>query len=84
MNIYVLGYQVFLTSLVKQEVDGLPRGLKSAFSLHQPSSTTSYHTLPVTSLLRAVVDELCTVGKQGEFVVLIIIIPTHFGISAVI
>jgi len=64
----ILVYRVFLSSLVKQEVDMLPRGLKSAFSLRQQSSASSYHSLPVTSVLRAVVDDLRSVGKQGRHV----------------
>ena len=57
---------MFLSSLVKQEVDLLPRGLKSSFSLRQQSSASSYHSLSVTSVLRAAVDELRSVGKQGR------------------
>ena len=62
----LLDYRVFLSSLVTQEVDDLPRGLKSAFSLRQQASASSYHALPITSLLRAVVDDLRSVGKHGK------------------
>jgi len=59
-------YGAFLTSLVTQDVEMLPRGMKSAFSLRQQSSATSYHSMPVTSVLRAAVDELRSIGKHGS------------------
>ena len=62
----LLDYGVFLSSLVQQEVDTLPRGMKSAFSLRQKSSATSYHSLPITSVLRAIVDDLRHLGRHGS------------------
>ena len=43
----------------------LPRGLKSAFSLQQKSPAANYHSLPITSILRAIVDDLRCTGKPG-------------------
>jgi len=48
-------------------VDSLPRGLKSTFSLQRQSTATAYHSLPVTSVLRAVVDDLLSIGKLGSY-----------------
>ena len=61
----MLDYRVFLSSLVRQEVDLLPRALKSAYTLRQQSARGHVHSLPVTSVLRAAVDELRSVGKHG-------------------
>jgi len=61
----LVDYRVFLSSLVRQEVDELPRALTSTFSLQQTSSATNYHSLPITSLLRAIVDDLRSIGKHG-------------------
>ena len=80
----LLDYRVFLSSLVKQEVDSLPRSLKSAFTLRQQSAPGHLWSLPVTSVLRAVVDELSSVGKHGILVwlchiIIIIIIKTIYN-----
>jgi len=75
----VLDYGVLLSSLVKQEVDSLPRGLTSVFTLRQQSST-HYHSLPVSSVLRAAVDHLRLTGRNGSHAFDYVACPTSLTV----